>query len=159
MLRIIVPAVVLGTPEFRDIVEYGAVVPALRVVPLGFQTILQFLPPTHLGATITKTLLFVTCILAMTGFFTRVSLVMAACHAHAIASVQIVNILVDPIKASLGISDTQYSLLQGAALGLLAVGIALMAAFAAYQVTWLKNDALVANDQLASAQKQLSAGR
>jgi MFS family permease len=46
---------------------------------------------------------------------------MALCHAHAIASVQIVNILVDPIKASLAISDTQYSLLQGAALGLLAV--------------------------------------
>jgi MFS family permease len=48
-------------------------------------------------------------------------LVLALCHAHAIASVQIVNILVDPIKGSLGVSDTQYSLLQGASLGLLAV--------------------------------------
>ena len=48
-------------------------------------------------------------------------LVLALCHAHAIASVQIVNILVDPIKGSLGVTDTQYSLLQGAALGLLAV--------------------------------------
>ena len=47
--------------------------------------------------------------------------VLALCHAHAIASVQIVNILVDPIKGSLGVTDTQYSLLQGAALGLLAV--------------------------------------
>jgi MFS family permease len=46
---------------------------------------------------------------------------LALCHAHAIASVQIVNILVDPIKGSLGVTDTQYSLLQGAALGLLAV--------------------------------------
>lgn len=48
-------------------------------------------------------------------------LVLALCHAHAIASVQIVNILVDPIKGSLGVTDTQYSLLQGAALGLFAV--------------------------------------
>lgn len=38
---------------------------------------------------------------------------------------QVVNILVDPIKQSLGISDTQYSLLQGAALAVFAVVLGL----------------------------------
>src|SRR5580692_6957965 len=42
-------------------------------------------------------------------------LVLALCHAQAIASFQILNILTDPIKATLAISDTQYSLLQGLA--------------------------------------------
>ncbi|QGZ93650.1 MFS transporter [Terricaulis silvestris] len=45
---------------------------------------------------------------------------LALCHAHAIASLHVVNILVDPIKASLSISDTQFSLLQGAAVAILA---------------------------------------
>lgn len=78
VLRIIVPALVLGTPEFRDMAEYGAVAPALRIVPLGFQTILAWVPPTPLLATITKTLLYVTCMLAIGGLFARVSLALAA---------------------------------------------------------------------------------
>jgi MFS family permease len=50
---------------------------------------------------------------------------LAFCHLQAIASMQIVNILVDPIKLSLQISDTQYSLLQGAAFGVFAVVLGL----------------------------------
>jgi MFS family permease len=50
---------------------------------------------------------------------------LAFCHLQAIASMQVVNILVDPIKQSLGISDTQYSLLQGAALAVFAVVLGL----------------------------------
>lgn len=48
-------------------------------------------------------------------------LLLAFCHAQAIASLHIVNILVDPIRQTLAISDTQYSVLQGAALVVLAV--------------------------------------
>jgi MFS family permease len=50
---------------------------------------------------------------------------LAFCHLQAIASMQVVNILVDPIKQSLGISDTQYSLLQGASLAVFAVVLGL----------------------------------
>ncbi|HKU17404.1 MAG TPA: MFS transporter [Steroidobacteraceae bacterium] len=50
---------------------------------------------------------------------------LAFCHLQAIASMQVVNILVDPIKLSLHISDTQYSLLQGAALAVFAVVVGL----------------------------------
>lgn len=50
---------------------------------------------------------------------------LAFCHLQAIASMQVVNILVDPIKVSLAISDTQYSLLQGAALAVFAVVLGL----------------------------------
>jgi Tfp pilus assembly protein PilN len=41
------------------------------------------------------------------------------------------------------------------ALGLLSMGITLMAAFATYQVSMLRNEALVINDQLNTAQNQL----
>jgi Tfp pilus assembly protein PilN len=41
------------------------------------------------------------------------------------------------------------------ALGLLSIGIALMGAFAAYQVSMLRKDALLTNDQLVVAQNQL----
>lgn len=50
---------------------------------------------------------------------------LAFCHLQAIASMQVVNILVDPIKLALAISDTQYSLLQGAALAVFAVVLGL----------------------------------
>jgi MFS family permease len=53
---------------------------------------------------------------------------LALCHAHAIASLHVVNILVDPIKASLALSDTQFSLLQGAAVAILAGVLGLPAA-------------------------------
>lgn len=54
--------------------------------------------------------------------------VLALCHAQAIASFQILNILIDPIKASLAISDTQYSLLQGLAVAIFAAMLGIPAA-------------------------------
>lgn len=78
VLRIVVPMVVIGTPEFRDMVEYASVRPALRVVPFGFQTILSWIPPTPDLAAGIKALLFVSCLFAMLGLFARVSLAAAA---------------------------------------------------------------------------------
>lgn len=54
--------------------------------------------------------------------------VLALCHAQAIASFQILNILIEPIKASLAISDTQYSLLQGLAVAIFAAVLGIPAA-------------------------------
>lgn len=54
--------------------------------------------------------------------------VLALCHAQAIASFQILNILIDPIKASLAITDTQYSLLQGLAVAIFAALLGVPAA-------------------------------
>ena len=55
-------------------------------------------------------------------------LVLALCHAQAIASFQILNVLTDPIKASLAITDTQYSLLQGFAVAIFAAALGIPAA-------------------------------
>jgi len=54
--------------------------------------------------------------------------VLALCHAQAIASFQILNILIDPIKTSLAIADTQYSLLQGLAVAIFAALLGIPAA-------------------------------
>ncbi|HEX5182623.1 MAG TPA: MFS transporter [Allosphingosinicella sp.] len=54
--------------------------------------------------------------------------VLALCHGQAIASFQILNILVDPIRASLHISDTQYSLLQGLAVAIFSAALGIPAA-------------------------------
>lgn len=54
--------------------------------------------------------------------------VLALCHAQAIASFQILSILVDPIRASLQISDTQYSLLQGFAVAIFSAALGIPAA-------------------------------
>lgn len=54
--------------------------------------------------------------------------VLAFCHAQAIASFQVLNILTDPIKTSLVISDTQYSLLQGFAVAVFAASLGIPAA-------------------------------
>lgn len=78
VLRIIVPAVVLETPEFRDIVEYGSVAGPLRVVPLGFETILLFLPPTPQLALLIKFILGISCVMSIFGCWTRISLIVAA---------------------------------------------------------------------------------
>jgi MFS family permease len=54
--------------------------------------------------------------------------VLALCHGQAIASFQILNILVDPIRTSLHISDTQYSLLQGFAVAIFSAALGIPAA-------------------------------
>jgi predicted MFS family arabinose efflux permease len=54
--------------------------------------------------------------------------VLALCHAQAIASFQILNILIDPIKTSLAISDTEFSLLQGLAVAIFAALLGIPAA-------------------------------
>jgi MFS family permease len=54
--------------------------------------------------------------------------VLALCHAQAIASFQILNILIDPIKASLAVSDTEFSLLQGLAVAIFAALLGIPAA-------------------------------
>lgn len=54
--------------------------------------------------------------------------VLALCHAQAIASFQILNILIDPIRSSLLITDTQYSLLQGVAVAIFAALLGVPAA-------------------------------
>lgn len=58
-------------------------------------------------------------------------LVLAFCHAEAMASFQILNILVDPIKAALSVTDTQYSLMQGLAVAVFASLLGLPAAMVA----------------------------
>jgi MFS family permease len=58
-------------------------------------------------------------------------LVLAFCHAEAIASFQILNILVEPIKAALGVTDIQYSLMQGLAVAVFASLLGIPAAIAA----------------------------
>lgn len=54
--------------------------------------------------------------------------VLALCHAAAIAAFQILNILVEPIKAALRVSDTQYSLMQGLAVAIFASTLGIPAA-------------------------------
>ncbi|HUN70819.1 MAG TPA: MFS transporter [Steroidobacteraceae bacterium] len=49
-----------------------------------------------------------------------VVLVLAVCHAAAVASFQILSVLVSPIKAALQVSDVQYSLMQGLAVAIFA---------------------------------------
>ena len=49
-----------------------------------------------------------------------VVLVLAVCHAAAVASFQILSVLVSPIRAALGVSDVQYSLMQGLAVAIFA---------------------------------------
>src|ERR1700729_147059 len=58
-------------------------------------------------------------------------LILAFCHAEAIASFQILNILVEPIKAALAVSDTQYSLMQGFAVAVFASLLGIPAAIIA----------------------------
>lgn len=47
-------------------------------------------------------------------------LVLAVCHAAAVASFQVLSVLVSSIKAALGVSDVQYSLMQGFAVAIFA---------------------------------------
>jgi MFS family permease len=54
--------------------------------------------------------------------------VLALSHAAAVASFQILNILVEPIKAALSVTDTQYSLMQGLAVAVFASVLGLPAA-------------------------------
>jgi MFS family permease len=49
-----------------------------------------------------------------------VVLVLAVCHAAAVASFQILSVLVTPVRAALGVSDVQYSLMQGLAVAIFA---------------------------------------
>lgn len=58
-------------------------------------------------------------------------LVLAFCHAEAMASFQILNILVEPIKATLSVTDTQYSLMQGLAVAVFASLLGIPAAIVA----------------------------
>jgi MFS family permease len=54
--------------------------------------------------------------------------VLAICHAAAVATFQILNILVEPIKADLVLTDTQYSLIQGLAVAVFASALGIPAA-------------------------------
>ncbi|HVO45651.1 MAG TPA: MFS transporter [Steroidobacteraceae bacterium] len=54
--------------------------------------------------------------------------VLAICHASAVATFQILNVLVGPIKAALALSDTQYSLTQGFAVAVFAAALGIPAA-------------------------------
>jgi MFS family permease len=58
-------------------------------------------------------------------------LVLTVCHAEAIASFQVLNVLVEPIKAALKITDTQYSLMQGLAVAVFASLLGIPAAIVA----------------------------
>ena len=49
-----------------------------------------------------------------------VVLVLAVCHAAAVASFQVLSVLVGPLKAALSLSDVQYSLMQGFAVAIFA---------------------------------------
>ena len=58
----------------------------------------------------------------------RVVLVLAICHAAAVASFQVLSVLVGPLKAALSLSDVQYSLMQGLAVAIFASLLGLPAA-------------------------------
>lgn len=58
-------------------------------------------------------------------------LVLTVCHAEAIASFQVLNVLVEPIKAALKVTDTQYSLMQGLAVAVFASLLGIPAAIVA----------------------------
>ncbi|HEX5458517.1 MAG TPA: MFS transporter [Steroidobacteraceae bacterium] len=49
-----------------------------------------------------------------------VVLVLALCHAAAVASFQVLSVLVGPLKAALSLTDVQYSLMQGLAVAIFA---------------------------------------
>ena len=49
-----------------------------------------------------------------------VVLVLAMCHAAAVASFQVLSVLVGPLKAALSLTDVQYSLMQGLAVAIFA---------------------------------------
>ena len=49
-----------------------------------------------------------------------VVVVLAICHAAAVASFQVLSVLVGPLKAALNLSDVQYSLMQGLAVAIFA---------------------------------------
>jgi len=57
--------------------------------------------------------------------------VLALCHATAVATFQILNILVEPIKAALHVTDTQFSLMQGLAVAIFASLLGIPAALVA----------------------------
>jgi len=54
--------------------------------------------------------------------------VLAACHAAALAAFQLLNVMVEPVKRALAVSDTQYSLIQGLAVAIFASVLGLPAA-------------------------------
>lgn len=58
----------------------------------------------------------------------RVVVVLGICHAAAVASFQILSVLVGPLKAALSLSDVQYSLMQGLAVAIFASLLGLPAA-------------------------------
>lgn len=58
-------------------------------------------------------------------------LVLAVCHAAAVASFQVLSVLVSPIKAELAVTDVQYSLIQGLAVAIFASLLGVPAATAA----------------------------
>jgi len=60
-----------------------------------------------------------------------VVLVLAFSHAVAIACFQILNVVVDPVKAAFALTDTQYSLMQGAAVAVFASLLGIPAAIVA----------------------------
>lgn len=55
-------------------------------------------------------------------------LVLGLCHASAVVTFQILSVLVEPIKAALAVSDTQYSLMQGLAVSIFACALGIPAA-------------------------------
>lgn len=57
-----------------------------------------------------------------------VVLVLAVCHAAAVASFQVLSVLVGPLKAALSLTDVQYSLMQGLAVAIFASLLGLPAA-------------------------------
>lgn len=60
-----------------------------------------------------------------------VVLVLAVCHGAAVASFQVLSVLVGPLKAALGLSDVQYSLMQGLAVAIFASLLGIPAAMVA----------------------------
>lgn len=60
-----------------------------------------------------------------------VVLVLAVCHAAAVASFQVLSVLVGPLKAALSLSDVQYSLMQGLAVAIFASLLGIPAAMVA----------------------------
>lgn len=54
--------------------------------------------------------------------------VLAFCHASAVATFQVLNVVVEPIQAALKVSDTEYSLMQGLAVAIFASVLGIPAA-------------------------------
>jgi Vitamin K-dependent gamma-carboxylase len=81
VLRVIVPLLVLRTPEVRDALHHATLAPALRAAPLGFAWAVRLLPPSASSMRLAAAVLLGSALLGAAGLFARAALAVAALSA------------------------------------------------------------------------------